>query len=92
MKSYPTLPTIHMNGTSPEALRDDYAEAAEAVRDALRRVQKIEFNGRDYYPVEGSFQKAQGEHVARLKLLQIIADELMEIAVHCDEAATKRRT
>jgi hypothetical protein len=80
----PTLPIIHMNGTSAKDLRDGYLlamEAVEAARDALR---KIEFNARDYYPVDGLWDKARAEMVHRHEALRDMKDELEAIAVHCD--------
>ena len=53
----PTMPCIHMNGTSPDDLLNDNIEARRAIEDALDRIQKMEFNGRDYYPVAGSFER-----------------------------------
>jgi hypothetical protein len=43
-------PTIHLNGTSREALLRGFADAADAVRDALAAVQATYPNGRDFYP------------------------------------------
>jgi hypothetical protein len=61
----PTLPTIHLNGTS----RKDLQESYDAVDDALHKLMdawgRVEFNSRDYY-VQGpeAFPKAQDERWA----------------------------
>jgi hypothetical protein len=60
-----TLPVIHLNGTSPKDLLEGYRNACAAVRDAMDAIAKIEFNARDYYPVEGSWEKARAEMTTR---------------------------
>jgi len=76
----PTLPFIHLNGTSREALVDGYAKAYCAVDAAINVLFETSPNGRDYYPVEGSYQKARAEHDVRVRALVKVRDELMEIA------------
>ena len=43
-------PTIHLNGTSPERLFEDYHKASLAVDAAIDALASIEFHSRDYYP------------------------------------------
>lgn len=45
-----TLPTIHRNGTSREALLQSYQEAYSSLREAIVKFDNIEFSPRDYYP------------------------------------------
>ena len=65
------IPTVHLNGTAGEVLRDQYAAAAEAVRKAIDAVCNAGPNARDYY-VQGpdaglAAQREHEEHVASLK-------------------------
>jgi hypothetical protein len=74
------IPTVHMNGTAGEELRDQYAAAAEALRKALDAVCDAGPNARDYY-VQGpdASLAAQREHEARVKTLKTMRDELAAI-------------
>jgi len=86
-----TLPTIHSNGTSPEMLRRGYSEARLAVENAILAIERIEFNGRDYY-VQGqaAFKAANFETVQRIRLLRTVREELERIELHCQDAIDAR--
>ena len=85
------FPTIHLNGTSPESLRDQYLEAASAIRDAMNKAQSVEFNGRDYYPQGPEvFSRARTEFTSRIIALRDAMDYFMKVAEHCAEAADER--
>ena len=75
-----TIPTVHLNGTAGEVLRDQYAVAAAAVQDAIDAVCDAGPNSRDYY-VQGSDAAlvAQREHETRVKALKVVRDELAAI-------------
>lgn len=75
------IPTVHMNGTAGEVLRDQYAAAAEAVRKAIDALCDAGPNARDYY-VQGpdARQAAQREHETRVAALKRVRDELAAIA------------
>lgn len=77
------LPTIHLNGTSAQALFDANLDAIQAVEAAIDAVQRAAPNGRDYY-VQGpdAFPRAQREHQERQRLLNRIVLELTQIAEH----------
>ena len=79
----PILPFIHMNGTAASDLLEGYRNAMEKVQDAREALSKIEFNMRDYYPIEGSWEKARAEMQARYQALDKIHEELEAIAIHC---------
>lgn len=81
----PTLPTIHMNGTSARMLYEGYEEAHHALTKAEEALGKIEFNARDYYPVDGSWEKAREEMRARFVALDAMKDELMAILSHVSD-------
>lgn len=75
------VPTVHLNGTAGEVLRDQYTAAAEAVRKAIDAVCNAGPNARDYY-VQGTDAAlaAQREHEARIATLKRVRDELAAIA------------
>ena len=92
------IPTVHMNGTAGEVLRDQYTTAAEAIRRALDAVCNSGPNARDYY-VQGpeAARAAQREHEERIAALKRVRDELASIAVgiqdqlDAKEASRRRR-
>lgn len=78
------LPTIHLNGSSPARLRDDYTAARNAVEDALRKIAAIGLNGRDYYPQGNqAYQKAQLQMTSQLERLTSVRTELERLEMHC---------
>ncbi len=81
-----TLPTIHMNGTSPEDLLDQNIEAGRAAQDLLHALQRAAPNARDYYVIgPEAFTKARNEHRDRAKRVQSVLDELSVIMEHVAE-------
>ena len=80
-------PTIHLNGTGKQMLLDGYLDARRAVTEAQDKLAAVEFNGRDYYPQgPNAFEAARVEHEDRLRRLKAIADELLAIAMHIQDA------
>ena len=75
------IPTVHLNGTAGEVLRDQYVAAAAAVRKAIDAVCDAGPNARDYY-VQGpdAGLAVQREHEARVASLRHVRDELAAIA------------
>jgi hypothetical protein len=78
------LPDIHINGSDPATLRDEYIAALEKVQDALRTLEKVGINARDYYRIDGASAIAFREHGARCKALHDVAHDLAAIAEHID--------
>lgn len=87
-----TNPTIHINGTRPEVLRDAYTAARQAVNAAFNAVATAGPNARDYYVVSGTLSSAIKEHVARLNALTKIAEELSDLEVYCDSYSSCGKT
>ena len=77
-----TFPTVHLNGTSREALLEGYVDCVNAVRHAVEVCQKNAPNMRDYYLVPGAGTIATTEHWARLQKLESVLAELREIGEH----------
>ena len=78
-----TPPTIHLNGTSPERLAEQYGTAKIAVLRAIEALSATAPHGRDYYPVPGALVQAQREHLNRLARLEAIQRELSALETHC---------
>jgi len=75
------IPTIHMNGTSREALLSAYEEAMTAIAAALRALEETAPNGRDYYPQgPDAIGAAIAQHYARAATLGRVRAELCAIA------------
>lgn len=80
-------PTIHMNGTSKDALLKDLLEVLEALRKAQDALQKAGPNGRDYYPQgDHALRQAQAEHRERMVKLNQIYSEIEQLAEHVSDA------
>lgn len=69
-------PTIHLNGTSREALQSALADANVAIGRAIDAVAETAPNARDYYVQSGNaFNEARNEHDVRIaKLTDVLAD------------------
>lgn len=84
-------PTIHMNGTSPQDLLEGYSDAMEKVSDAVCALKNVAPNGRDYYPQgDAALSQAIREHNERVKAVELVLQELTDLALHCDEACQAR--
>jgi hypothetical protein len=75
-------PTIHMNGTSANQLYEDYEEALDSVREAIKMLEKASPNGRDYPQGDAAYTTAKKEHDARIAALVKICNELGAILEH----------
>lgn len=83
------LPTIHPNGTGRETLVADYQRFLGALNSARTGMRDVGPNGRDYYPQgPGALERAQAEHLARMKRLDSIIEEIEAIVVHIADANT----
>ena len=71
------LPCIHPNGTSKEDLLDGLGKTRVALCEAYQSMKRAAPNQRDYYPLgNDAFKQAVEEHMARLRRLGEIVDEL----------------
>ena len=84
-------PSIHLNGTSANWLRETYARALWAVQDAKKALAECAPNGRDYYVQEATpglgkdaSCEAMDEHRARAQMLDSIERDLAKLVEHCD--------
>lgn len=81
-------PVIHLNGTSREALMEQYIDARDAVEQAIVVLCRAAPNPRDY-PVAGTFGEATTEHAARVNALCVVSQELYKIIEALDARAER---
>lgn len=87
----PTLPVIHLNGSSPTDLLSGYELAIEALSQAVDQFRKIDIHPRDYYPAgDDAWTKASSERSANLISLGNTLDYLNAVADHIREQIEKR--
>jgi hypothetical protein len=77
-----TLPTVHMNGSGIRLLTETYADAAHDLRKFIQSWGNTEFNSRDYYVVEGAWEKAVAEREEMNAKVREIRDYLETIREH----------
>ena len=86
------IPTVHLNDSSGEVLRHQYATAVEALRRAVDATCEARPNARDYYVQgNGAGHTAQREHEARVASLQRIRGELVTIVDGIESQLKARR-
>lgn len=81
------IPTVHLNGTSKDALVTQLCDAIDAIHAAGTALAKACPNGRDYYVQAEDVQtpgsaisRAMTQHEARMNKLREVATELETIA------------
>lgn len=73
-------PSIHLNGTSSQELREVHEKAAHALQAALNALQECYPNGRDYYPQGNSaYADARAQHDTACKAVVAVRDEVMDV-------------
>ena len=78
-----------MNGTSAKMLLNDYENAYYAVDAAIESLSKIEFNARDYYPVDGSWDKALRQREQQFRNLHDLKIQIQDILISVTEQSAK---
>lgn len=85
------LPTVHLNGTSRDALFEANADAAGAIRAALTKLGEAAPNARDFYPQgPDAYGKARVEHDARAEALRGVLKDFEAICEHIADAEGRR--
>lgn len=87
-----SAPSIHLNGSSADALIEQLTGAGRALRDALRALDDAAPNARDYY-LQGDgdeFGKAMREHLSRVERVRSVMEEITSIDEHVMEACEER--
>ena len=86
---YP-FPVIHLNGSHPEVLLEQYQKALDTLQDFRESFIKIDFHPRDYYPKGDSYWLAAYNLKNEMrKKLNEIEDWLQEHAIYISESTTK---
>lgn len=75
-------PTVHLNGTSREALILAYGTALDALRAAYGALIITAPNGRDYPQNANALCMAQNEHVERIVKLKSVMHDLEDLITH----------
>ena len=78
-------PIIHMNGDRKETLLANLEAAYDAVQSAIDALRQCSPNGRNYYPELGRLQKAEAQHLERMKHLYAVRESLEAEAIAIDE-------
>ena len=92
------LPTVHMNGTSKEALLTQYKNCWRAVRDAIDVLEANPPHSRDYYPqntvgtdfLYEAYQPAREQHNAWTQKLYAVKNDLEELIIGIGEGGHKK--
>lgn len=72
------VPLIHLNGTSRESLEEQVSTAYRAILNAVKALEGMHPNGRDYYPKGAeALVRAEQQHRSRVDRLVAIKDEMM---------------
>ena len=81
------VPTVHLNGTSKDALVKNLENAYRALLEACRSLNETAPHGRDYCVQEDpeAFSKANEQYHARGRKLVEVMDELIVIRVAVEE-------
>lgn len=83
-----TTPTIHLNGTSRDALIESRSRVYDALRNTLDAMKEMAPNGRDYYvdPDPDAFESARRLHERRGQVvLDLMAEIESEMDAICDQ-------
>jgi len=88
---HPTLPIIHMNGSSPAHLLQEYEAGIRSLDEALTAFHKIDIHPRDYYPRgDDAWPKANAERTAHLTGLATALAYLNAVADHIRDQIEER--
>lgn len=81
------FPSIHLNGTSKDALLEQLQGAYTALNAAFIALENAAPNGRDYYPQgSGAISKATAEHTVRLLAIEQVRAEIHSLMEHVVDA------
>lgn len=79
------FPTIHLGGTSGEALQVAWRDAYAALGEALRKLSDCCPNGRDYYPQPaGAFEAAVNQYRHHADAIRDAQSYLLKLHEHVD--------
>lgn len=73
-------PTVHLNGTSGEALRREVTAVIDPLRQAVEAIKEMTIHGRDYYVQtnpDWNLHRAEEQARERFRRLNEVLDELI---------------
>ena len=87
------VPSVHLNGTSVDALFEQIANATSALRAAILKLDEAQPNARDYYPQgDSAYGRAVREHSDRIMRVHSVLAEMEALAEHVADARDARAT
>lgn len=84
-------PTVHLNGTSGEALLEQITDASNAISTAIDGLANASPNARDYYVTPGTWEPACAWIGEKLAQLRVMRAELALTAEHIQKQVDARR-
>jgi hypothetical protein len=85
------IPTVHLNGSHAEGLRDEAHRAMRAIGDAISALGDMGPNARDYYPQGPDVASmAQRDHEDRIRRLRSVLTEIAAIHDGVDDQIVER--
>jgi spore germination cell wall hydrolase CwlJ-like protein len=84
------LPRIHLGGTGPTTLINDYSAAIAALQESLRLLGES-YHDRDYYLLgQTVHREARGQHIERCAAIGSVVVALRKMEEHAYEAREAR--
>lgn len=72
-----SIPTVHLNGSSPDSLLDAYREVLDVCLKLAKALAEAQPNGRDFYPQgPNAISVAMAEHRTRVERVKLTMDEI----------------
>lgn len=82
----PILPTIHLNGTGADSLKQEYRAARRAIGAAVDALAAATCNARDFYPqAPGAWERARAERAEAFRLLALVGNYAERWEAHAAE-------
>lgn len=79
------LPTLNINGSSADDLIQPRRDAYDALQAAIKALQRVTPNGRDYPGDNDACVADRDKHYARLKKINALRAEIMSEAIYIKE-------
>lgn len=84
------IPTVHLNGTSKEALVEQLCNVSNALEAVFQALRQATPNGRDYYPQGNTaLEEALKEHFVRQNKVDALKKEIDALAEAVDQGGQK---
>ena len=85
-------PTVHLNGTSEDALQEQVKDVIRALSETMEAMSRATPNARDYYPQGSSaFELARNQRIAMWAQVEKMRGEFVAMSIAIDEQKEVRR-